>query len=140
MSKKTTVMSHDPLADLDPDAESAQAEGAVGPLAFQAGEESASGSDDLVLPSSLTIREVAEMHPLWTGQLVSDGTVTIDASAVEIIDGAGLQLLAALSKGAEQRNSALAWRNVPPVLTEAVAQLGLQTALKLDGSTSVLAG
>lgn len=122
-------MSHDPLADLgEPDA-------VAGGMA-EAVEAEGADPDRLAvsLPSSLTIADVAEVHADLMATLDSQSEWTLDASDVEVIDGSGIQLLAALSKAAEQRQARLAWSGVSAVVTAAADQLGLTGVLRLDGN------
>jgi anti-anti-sigma regulatory factor len=123
MSKKHTVMSHDPLAALDGVTVPPQ----PGPAAI---DPNASGPEDTVdseyrLPGSLTIAEVAEVHAHLVELLGMRDALALNGSDVEMIDGAGMQLLAALEKAAGQRGVALAWRDMPDAVTASAALLGM---------------
>jgi anti-anti-sigma regulatory factor len=135
MSTKKPVMSHDPLAGLDGDAgnevmarhaEAAQAQAAVD-------DASVAGAEDrvLVLPSSLTIAEVGELFPTLSERLRQGGELTIDCSEIDAIDGAGLQLLAALNKSAIEQQVSISWQGAADTLQRAITELGLGDLLEV---------
>jgi len=64
------------------------------------------------------------------------GDVEIDASAVEKIDTAGLQLLVAFKRGLQDTNRGLTWRATAPELHRAAAQLGLSAPLGLPAEVT----
>jgi ABC-type transporter Mla MlaB component len=55
--------------------------------------------------------------------------LTLEAAAVESVDGAGLQLLAAFARAAKARGVAIRWREVPGALREDARRLGLDESL-----------
>jgi anti-anti-sigma regulatory factor len=139
MSTKKPVMSHDPLADLDGDSgNDAMARHGTAPAAV-AGPEP--GADDatvtgnegnvLLLPSALTIAEVGELYPTMSERLQQGGELTIDCSEVEAIDGAGLQLLAALNKSAIEHQLPIKWQGATATLQRAIAEMGLSDLLEV---------
>ncbi len=151
-AKRRDVMSHDPLAELDAPAEPAGAmpepvdaapapEGDEGPAPASASveevdrgeEESVAGAAVVPLGDSLTIVEAAELGSRLTGVFDSGAPVTLDGSQVEQVDGAGIQLLAALMKEAASRQVEIAWCACSAVVVEAAGQLGLDGLLQLGG-------
>lgn len=130
MSSKQ-VMSHDPLAGDD--------EEIVGDvpavpdgLAIPNPKEKAAGEGVLILPDVVTIADVGNLSSELVSLLMERGVVSIDASAVESIDGAGLQLLAAFIKDLVGKSSVVTWLEVSDVLRASAVQLGLSGALQLD--------
>jgi len=143
MSRKPPVMSHDPLADLEGSAspvdgqepEVAQEPGEA-PVQPDVATVDGGGDEPLCLPSSLTVADVGEWHAQVVAQLQSAGALTIDGTDVEMIDGAGLQLLAALFKEASTGRCTIAWKDASEVLVNGAGQLGLSAVLKLDQRTA----
>ena len=131
MSKKQPVMSHDPLADLgasgpSPDVGAARSDESAGD-----GRHQDPGEVLLVLPTSLTIAEVGEVHTTLMNHLANTATVRVDGSGVEIIDGAGLQLLTAFVKAAGEKAMMVTWQAASEVLGKAARQIGVDAVLKL---------
>ena len=139
MSKKKPVMSHDPLAGLAEGAnESPAAEANDSAQTATADETTAAESTDgmqvpavVVLPSSLTIAEIGELYPVLSERLQQGGDLSIDCSDVDVVDGAGLQLLAALNKSAVERQVTIHWHGATDVLLRAIAELGLGDLLEV---------
>ena len=125
MSKQKPVMSHDPLAGVD-EAEAAPQETVAEP-------ESAAEAGPFVLDSNLTIAEVGEVHPLMLAQLQGGEPVVMDASHIEAIDGAGIQLLAAFVKGLGEKSQGFSWGGVSEKLLQSAQQMGVEEALQLQG-------
>jgi anti-anti-sigma regulatory factor len=125
-------MSHDPLADIEP------VETAVAVVASEqdtiaaAGTVNGEGDDEIVLPASLTIAEVGELHRDLAERLQASDSLTIDCSGVDAVDGAGLQLLAALNKAAIERQVGIVWRSASASLRQGISQLGLQNLLDVN--------
>lgn len=138
MSRKQPVMSHDPLAELvDPamnvdqvspefdtstDGPSDAGSGAVPP-----------GEAILKLPASLTIADVAGLHATLMDYLTQGVGIELDGSEVELIDGAGVQLLAAAAKSANDKALAFNIDSPTSVLARAVSQIGLSALLGFGG-------
>ncbi len=138
MSKKKPVMSHDPLAELAgeamgevvtvpetaPEAESAE------PAEVAA---AASGADEVLqLPEALTIAEVAGYQEQLLLKLQSEHEIVIDGSAVENVDGAGIQLLVAFVKDGVGAQRPLRWQGCSERLRNAATQMGVAHALQLE--------
>jgi anti-anti-sigma regulatory factor len=117
MSENTPVMSHEPRPGID---ERIDDTAPVDDGAWR-------------LPASLTIADVGELRLQWNEWLADDAPVTIDGIAVEIVDGAGMQLLAALFTEAARRRLPVLWSGHAPVIDQAAAELGLDGLLGLAG-------
>jgi anti-anti-sigma regulatory factor len=115
MGSSKSVMSHDPLAG-----------GATADTATGAAER-----DTVVLPSSLTIAEVGDVKRRFMTGIQDTGRLTIDCEALDVIDGAGLQLLAAVAGFAAERAVTLDWRSPPAMLGEQLALIGLGPIVEL---------
>jgi ABC-type transporter Mla MlaB component len=85
----------------------------------------------LVLGDTLNIADVSERHSEWKRLVAGAVAIEIDASDVQGIDTAGLQLLAALVQEAQARNLALRWRAPTKALRDGVVRLGLGPVLRL---------
>lgn len=94
----------------------------------------------LSLPSELTIYTVGELHPRWLAWLgaarqaqadgaLPDGLCQVDATAVDEIDAAGIQLVAALHHGLAQERLSLQLTRPSGPLTSACNALGMQYLL-----------
>jgi len=143
MSKKTPVMSHDPLSALaDPAGPMPDHEGLSAGTA-QPGEDGedraparesadAAAGSVLELPDTLTIADVGTLHKTL-GPLLNDSTaLVIDGGSVERVDGAGLQLLTALFKEAVARQLPVRWQAASGVLRRGAADLGVGVLLGLE--------
>ena len=87
------------------------------------------------LPAELSIYTAAETRAAWLAWLAtaeaggSAATVSIDASPVDVIDGAGVQLLLSLSRSLHERGLELALSAPSRVLQEGCAALGADALL-----------
>ncbi len=92
------------------------------------------------LPTELTIYTVSEMYPQWIGWLGqgadTDDALTVDASTVAEVDGAGLQLLVSLSMALAARHRGLRLVDPSPALVAAATAIGVPALL----DASVLPG
>ncbi len=81
----------------------------------------------------LTIREVTEVHERLMQAMIGHGSsdYVISAAALQQVDGAGLQLLAAFVREAARRGNGLCWADTSEALTTAAAGMGLSNALRL---------
>ena len=64
--------------------------------------------------------------------LDESGIVTLDVSAVQRIDTAGLQVIATFVRERESQGRQVEWRGSAPALTAAAKLLGLSSFLKLS--------
>ena len=84
------------------------------------------------LPAELTIYAVSELRTQWLAALDAgpgEGDCVVDASAVAEVDGAGLQLLVALSRQLAAHDAALRLASPTAALRDACATLGLSALL-----------
>jgi len=134
MSNSKPVMSHDPLAGLDDEAAGEVVR--VPQQALDAAQESAvqapAGDAALVLEASLTIADVGDYHAILAPYIEAGGSVTLDGSQVEAVDGAGLQLLSAFIKDLIQKSLGVSWVGASETLLRAARQFGVVNALQLD--------
>jgi anti-anti-sigma regulatory factor len=80
---------------------------------------------------STTLRNVTALQDELAERLDESGTVQIDASAVERIDTASLQLLAAFVRDLRADHRLVEWTGCSAVLRRAAHSLGLTGALEL---------
>jgi ABC-type transporter Mla MlaB component len=93
---------------------------------------------DWPLPPELTIYHVAELHRDWLQRLAeldrgdaAAAPAALDASPLQQLDGAGLQLLLSLRKALAERGLEPPLRGAGPALQAAATALGLQARLGL---------
>ncbi len=96
------------------------------------------------LPAELTIYHVAELHRDWLARLTAidrepaeAASACIDATALQQLDGAGLQLLLSLRRALVERGIVVQMQGVGGVLQAAAAALGLADSL---GAADVASG
>ncbi len=85
-------------------------------------------------PAVLDIAAVQDFHGTLRAALDGAEGLTLDGSAIERIDTAGLQLLAACCQEATDRQIPLHWQGTTDVLHEAATRLDLQRLLQLPDS------
>ncbi|MDP2560145.1 lipid asymmetry maintenance protein MlaB [Psychrobium sp. 1_MG-2023] len=94
-------------------------------------------ANTLSLPQSIDISYVTEFHP----QLISflsefteskNDILVINASELERIDTAGIQLLIAFVIEATKMNVTIQWQSISTELENTANELGLAQALKLN--------
>jgi anti-anti-sigma regulatory factor len=87
----------------------------------------------LHLPEELTIYAVGELHPhwrVWVDEAAAQAEpATVDGSAVDQIDGAGLQLVVSLSRTLAARGVPMHLVDASTVLRNGCTALGLDTWL-----------
>lgn len=83
------------------------------------------------LPALLVIAQVGELKSTLTDALGAVRPVTLDATAVDQVDSAGMQLLLAFQRAAQAHGCVTQWKNPPPCLQDAAALLGMADALGL---------
>ncbi|MGJ8670410.1 MAG: STAS domain-containing protein [Oceanococcus sp.] len=90
----------------------------------------------VVLDASLDIAHAAKAKEQLEAALVNDGDITLDGSAVERVDAAGLQLLGSYFKHCQQQKRVCTWSASSDVLQHSAAGLGLAQALQLKSDTN----
>ena len=88
----------------------------------------------LDLASSLTIAEVSSLKKTILDLFRSASGVTLDGAEIEQVDGAGIQLLAAVMKEAGERQIEIRWSGASQQLRSAATQLGLDELLGLGNT------
>lgn len=68
-------------------------------------------------------------------EVLPDGDIIIDATGLERVDTAALQLLVLFRRELEQRGGTLSWLGTNDVLAEAAGVLGLEQLLNLPAAT-----
>jgi ABC-type transporter Mla MlaB component len=87
----------------------------------------------LILAPDCTVAEADALKSELAARLQASEPVTVDVSAVQRIDTAGLQLLAAFVRDRRTAGRVVAWRGRAPVLDAAAGLLGLRDMLELPG-------
>ena len=90
------------------------------------------GKDEaaIVLPADCRLGALDALAPQLR-EAVRGGAATLDAAAVEKVDGAAMQLLVAFRRAAAAGACAVTWRAASDVLREASSLLGLDGELDL---------
>ena len=88
-------------------------------------------SGQVALRAECLIGTVDELRTELTSQLTLESSVTIDAAAVERIDTASLQLLAAFARDRRAAGLSVEWAGVPAAVAEAAILLNLTHTLGL---------
>jgi phospholipid transport system transporter-binding protein len=91
----------------------------------------ASVNNGVLRLGSTTLRDVTAFQAELAERLDDSGVVQIDASAVERIDTAGLQLLAAFVRDLRTDARLVEWTDCSAALRRAAHSLGLTSALDL---------
>jgi ABC-type transporter Mla MlaB component len=89
-----------------------------------------------VVLTSPTIRTITSLQSELAERLDESGSVQIDATAVDRIDTAGLQLLAAFVRDLRAEMRTVEWVGCSDGLRRAAAALGLEAVLCLPGMTA----
>jgi ABC-type transporter Mla MlaB component len=91
------------------------------------------GDGALTLAAECTVAEADALKAELARRLQEPEPVTVDVSALQRIDTAGLQLLAAFVRDRRTAGRAVAWRGRAPALESAAGLLGLHDMLELAG-------
>ncbi len=86
----------------------------------------------LPLPASLDIAGADELKQVLSAALDSAKPIKLNATAVEHVDAAGMQLLLVFCNSARAQGLKTTWTGAPPRLKEAAALLGMAAALGLE--------
>ncbi|MGC8518405.1 MAG: STAS domain-containing protein [Steroidobacteraceae bacterium] len=90
----------------------------------------------LVLKAECTLANAGELKSALCALRSQDGTVTLDGTAVERIDTAALQLLAAFVRDRRLAGTSLQWQSASPAMHSAARLLGMDTMLALNEAAS----
>ena len=85
----------------------------------------------LLLGAECTVAEADALKAELARRVAESGPVTVDVSALQRIDTAGLQLLAAFVRDRRTAGRAVAWRGQAAALEAAAGLLGLHDMLEL---------
>ncbi len=89
----------------------------------------ASNEEIIVLEEDVSIVQVAGLKEAWLPYLDSGKDIKIDASAVEDVDTAGLQLLLSFVKTASESGRSVSWQSPSEALIQAVQETSLKDPL-----------
>lgn len=92
----------------------------------------------LRLYSRLAIKDVTEFKKTLHETLQTSNEITIDASHVEIVDTAALQLLLAFVKEVKKRSGSIKWEDVTESLRDAAHLLDIENELGIKPHTGVI--
>ncbi len=93
----------------------------------------AAQSDSLALSADCTLAEADSLKEALSGLIDEPRAVTLDASALQRIDTAALQLLAAFVRDRRIGGRAVTWRGAEHALEPAARLLGMSDLLGLAG-------
>jgi ABC-type transporter Mla MlaB component len=94
--------------------------------------EQETGSGAFAVAAECTVADASSLKAGLAKLLNESGIVTLDVSAVQRIDTAGLQVIAAFVRERERQGRQVEWRGSAPALTAAAKLLGLSSFLKLS--------
>jgi ABC-type transporter Mla MlaB component len=89
------------------------------------------GSGEFAVAAECTVADASTLKSGLAKLLDDSGVVTLDVSAVQRIDTAGLQVIATFVRERESLGRQVEWRGTAPALTAAAKLLGLSSFLKL---------
>ncbi len=92
---------------------------------------SAESSLVIKLPAELGIEEAGGLRQLLAKDVADSRTVTLDASEIQRIHAAALQLFCMFCKDRRKAGRDVSWREPSPALRSAAALLGATTLLSL---------
>ena len=90
------------------------------------------GSGAFAVAAECTVADASTLKSGLAKLLDDTGVVTLDVSAVQRIDTAGLQVIATFVRERESLGRQVEWRGTTPALTAAAKLLGLSSFLKLS--------
>ncbi len=85
----------------------------------------------LALDETLGLETIESLQAALTKHLSSRSAIELDAAAVETIDTAAIQLLAAFAGKVEDSGQTIRWLNTPEVVRTSARLLGLERQLGL---------
>jgi ABC-type transporter Mla MlaB component len=90
------------------------------------------GNGAFSIAAECTVADAGSLKAGLAKLLDDAGTVTLDISAVQRIDTAGLQVIATFVRERESHGRQVEWRGTAPALAAAAKLLGLSSFLKLS--------
>ncbi len=91
------------------------------------------GSIEMILPESLTIFDVKSIYAHWKNEWRPADNIQVDCSAVDEIDGAGIQLLVWLFLEYQRQGASLVLLNMPAQIQAALSLYQLPFPWLEDG-------
>lgn len=91
----------------------------------------ASRPEPVVLPASCTLREAVALKETLLSSVDVENALSMDARAVERIDTAGMQVLAAFVRERATQSRTVEWLGLSETFLEAVRLLGLSSSLSI---------
>ena len=85
----------------------------------------------VALEAALGIADARVLHEKLNAALAAATPVVMDASRVERLDTAVMQVLTGFCRAARERSLALTWQNPSPALQQAVRLLGLESIFEM---------
>jgi len=128
---KTSVPNNPPKRKRAAATTVATAKAPVKGVAASAGLDKAVAAPAVALTSNCTIKDAAALKQSLCAVVDANEVVTLDATSVERVDTAILQLLCAFVRARAASNRSVAWRGDAPVLSDSARLLGLQALLAL---------
>ena len=95
------------------------------------GVEEKTAGGELAIAAECTVADASSLKSGLAKLLGESESVTLDISAVQRIDTAGLQVIAAFIRERESQGRQVQWRGHAPVISAAAGLLGLGALLKL---------
>jgi ABC-type transporter Mla MlaB component len=90
------------------------------------------GEPIVVLAANCSVKDAASLKSSLIAVAQESAAVTLDASAVERVDTATMQLLCAFVRDRLARNQGIVWRGQSQALHDAVRLLGVGSLLGFD--------
>jgi len=85
----------------------------------------------VTLEAALGIADARALHQKLGAALAAATPVVMDASRVERLDAAVMQVLTGFCRAVHERGLALTWQNPSPILQQAVRLLGLEALFEM---------
>lgn len=93
----------------------------------------------IVLAANCSVKDAAALKVSLCAVANDSAPVTVDASALERVDTATVQLLCAFVRDRSGRNQSVTWRGDSPALQDAARLLGVRGLLGFDSANGVAA-
>lgn len=109
------------------------------PVVVEAPAASTDEEQVVVLAANCSVKDAAALKTSLCALASQNTSVTLDASAVERVDTATMQLLCAFVRDRGSRNQSIVWRGKSQALHDAVRLLGVGALLGFDDAKGVAA-
>lgn len=98
--------------------------------------EAASEAKVITLPAACTFREAGELKVHLLDAVSAPQMVKLDASAMQRVDAAGMQVICAFVRDRQADKLPLTWSSSCAALNEAARLLGIESLLSLPAATA----